>query len=198
MYNLSIWKVRYQESSYFDTENRFFFYQGLFLKGETDWKVIAIDVNDPLAENLNDIHDVEKLMPGFLKVTFYPVDVLPVSSWPFIQLTSHLVDLLSSWPSRSVVDPGQSPRDSALILVGWIRILAGKNSLQKKWEMHCVEVLDVEVLDGGFSWTSSMDKWTFENLWIYNCWSSNPWIRILIDLKCWIYVVDGLLEPGPR
>jgi inorganic pyrophosphatase len=30
--------------------------------------VIAIDVNDPLADNLNDIHDVEKLMPGFLKV----------------------------------------------------------------------------------------------------------------------------------
>jgi hypothetical protein len=25
-------------------------------------------VNDPLAENLNDIHDVEKIMPGFLKV----------------------------------------------------------------------------------------------------------------------------------
>jgi hypothetical protein len=38
--------------------------------------VIAIDVNDPLAENLNDIHDVEKLMPGFLKVTFHPVVVL--------------------------------------------------------------------------------------------------------------------------
>jgi inorganic pyrophosphatase len=56
----------------------FFFFsdQGLFLKGETDWKVIAIDVNDPLAENLNDIHDVEKLMPGFLKVTFYPVYVV--------------------------------------------------------------------------------------------------------------------------
>lgn len=38
-------------------------------EGETDWKVIAIDVTDPLAENLNDIHDVEKLMPGFLKAT---------------------------------------------------------------------------------------------------------------------------------
>ena len=37
-------------------------------EGETDWKVIAIDVNDPLAENLNDIHDVEKVMPGFLAV----------------------------------------------------------------------------------------------------------------------------------
>ena len=37
-------------------------------EGETDWKVIAIDVTDPLAENLNDIHDVDKIMPGFLKV----------------------------------------------------------------------------------------------------------------------------------
>jgi len=38
-------------------------------EGETDWKVLAIDVNDPLAENLNDIHDVEKVMPGFLAAT---------------------------------------------------------------------------------------------------------------------------------
>ena len=32
--------------------------------GETDWKLLAIDVNDPLAKSLNDIGDVEKLMPG--------------------------------------------------------------------------------------------------------------------------------------
>lgn len=38
-------------------------------EGETDWKVICIDVTDPLADNLNDIHDVEKLMPGFLTAT---------------------------------------------------------------------------------------------------------------------------------
>jgi inorganic pyrophosphatase len=42
----------------------------LDFKGETDWKVIAIDVNDPLAENLNDINDVDKVMPGFLKVSY--------------------------------------------------------------------------------------------------------------------------------
>ena len=28
--------------------------------------MLVIDVFDPLAENLNDIHDIEKLMPGFL------------------------------------------------------------------------------------------------------------------------------------
>jgi inorganic pyrophosphatase len=38
-------------------------------EGETDWKVIVIDVNDPIASQLNDIGDVEKKMPGFIKAT---------------------------------------------------------------------------------------------------------------------------------
>jgi len=38
-------------------------------EGETDWKLIAIAVNDPLADKLNDINDVEKYMPGFLAAT---------------------------------------------------------------------------------------------------------------------------------
>ncbi|KAJ3366430.1 Inorganic pyrophosphatase [Allomyces javanicus] len=38
-------------------------------EGETDWKVIVIDVKDPLADKLNDIGDVEKHMPGLLAAT---------------------------------------------------------------------------------------------------------------------------------
>merc|ERR1712007_23632 len=38
-------------------------------EGETDWKVIVIDVTDPLASKLNDIEDVEKHMPGLLRAT---------------------------------------------------------------------------------------------------------------------------------
>jgi len=34
--------------------------------GETDWKVVAIDVTDPWAALLNDIDDVEKHIPGLL------------------------------------------------------------------------------------------------------------------------------------
>ncbi|CAM9165089.1 unnamed protein product [Pylaiella littoralis] len=35
--------------------------------GELDWKVvIAIDEDDPLAKDLNDIEDVEKLLPGYV------------------------------------------------------------------------------------------------------------------------------------
>lgn len=33
-------------------------------EGEIDWKVIAINVADPMAEKMHDIHDVERLMPG--------------------------------------------------------------------------------------------------------------------------------------
>jgi len=38
-------------------------------EGETDWKIVCIDRNDPLAEQLNDIGDVEKVMPGYLEAT---------------------------------------------------------------------------------------------------------------------------------
>lgn len=38
-------------------------------EGETDWKIIAIDVNDPLAEKMNDIGDVDKYFPGLLRAT---------------------------------------------------------------------------------------------------------------------------------
>jgi len=58
-------------------------------EGETDWKIIVIDVKDPLAEKVNDIHDVEKHMPGLLDATvewfrFYKVpDGKPVNEVAF-------------------------------------------------------------------------------------------------------------------
>lgn len=36
---------------------------------ETDWKIIVIDVNDPLAAKLNDIEDVERHLPGLLRAS---------------------------------------------------------------------------------------------------------------------------------
>ncbi|KAF7166538.1 hypothetical protein CNMCM5623_000163 [Aspergillus felis] len=36
---------------------------------ETDWKVIVIDINDPLAPKLNDVEDVERHLPGLLRAT---------------------------------------------------------------------------------------------------------------------------------
>ena len=37
--------------------------------GETDWKMMVIDVTDPQAAHLNNLEDVERLMPGFLAAT---------------------------------------------------------------------------------------------------------------------------------
>ncbi|KAJ6110155.1 inorganic pyrophosphatase [Penicillium sp. IBT 16267x] len=34
--------------------------------GQTDWKIVAVDVGDPLANELLGIRDVERYLPGFL------------------------------------------------------------------------------------------------------------------------------------
>jgi len=38
-------------------------------EGETDWKVLVVDVNDSLAPRLNDIEDVERHLPGLIRAT---------------------------------------------------------------------------------------------------------------------------------
>lgn len=38
-------------------------------EGETDWKVIAINVDDPEAKDFNNISDVRRLKPGYLEAT---------------------------------------------------------------------------------------------------------------------------------
>lgn len=38
-------------------------------EGETDWKVLTIDINDPLASEINDIADVKEKFPGLLSAT---------------------------------------------------------------------------------------------------------------------------------
>ena len=42
---------------------------GLIDDGELDWKIIVIDVKDPLANNINSLEDVEKNMPNLLHHT---------------------------------------------------------------------------------------------------------------------------------
>ena len=36
-------------------------------EGETDWKILAIDVNDPMASKLHDVEDVERCLPGLIR-----------------------------------------------------------------------------------------------------------------------------------
>ncbi len=40
-------------------------------EGETDWKIIVIDSEDKLASKINNIEDIEKVMPGLIKHIFF-------------------------------------------------------------------------------------------------------------------------------
>ena len=33
-------------------------------EGEADWKIVAINITDPWAAQLNDVDDVERMLPG--------------------------------------------------------------------------------------------------------------------------------------
>lgn len=44
-------------------------HSSLSFAGETDWKVVTIDVNDPVASQMNDITDIDKFFPGLLKAS---------------------------------------------------------------------------------------------------------------------------------
>lgn len=58
-------------------------------EGETDWKLLAIDVADPLADQLEDVADIEKFFPGLLRASvewfqFYKVpDGKPENQFAF-------------------------------------------------------------------------------------------------------------------
>ncbi|KAL3449250.1 inorganic pyrophosphatase [Aspergillus insuetus] len=64
--------------------------------GETDWKVLGIDVNDPIAEFVNNFSDVEKYRPGLIQsyrdwFTYYKVargdDVIPIVGDSYVNST---------------------------------------------------------------------------------------------------------------
>lgn len=43
---------------------------GMIDEGEMDWKIIVINVHDPLAKEMNDIDDLYRMVPGLLHATF--------------------------------------------------------------------------------------------------------------------------------
>lgn len=65
--------------------------------GETDWKVLAIRADDPLAEKLNSIECVDRCMPGLVGATVdwftkYKVpDGKPTNKWAFDGLAKNAV-----------------------------------------------------------------------------------------------------------
>jgi hypothetical protein len=70
-------------------------------EGETDWKVIVVDVQDPLASKLNDIEDVERHLPGLIRATnewFRLVFAILLMQYHSNMISQHLQD--SGWKAR--------------------------------------------------------------------------------------------------
>merc|ERR1712213_28738 len=86
-------------------------------EGETDWKLIAIDVTDPMADKLNDIKDVEEHMPGLLAATvewFKYIKCLMVSQLTHLPLIQK--QKMQHLPKVSLINSILNGKDSCLEL----------------------------------------------------------------------------------
>jgi inorganic pyrophosphatase len=83
-------------------------------EGETDWKVIVVDVNDPLASKLNDIEDVERHLPGLVRATneWFRIYKIPDGK-PENQVGAVLFFVARATPTRAHCLPLLLPRQFA-------------------------------------------------------------------------------------
>ena len=77
-------------------------------EGETDWKVIVVDIHDPLAPKLNDIEDVERHLPGLIRST---------NEWfRFVSYSIQATILYDEWTEQNLQDPRRQTREHIRLL----------------------------------------------------------------------------------
>lgn len=70
-------------------------------EGETDWKILAIDVRDPMADLMHDIDDIRKHMPGMLEATSHWFQVYKI---PDGKPANKVGDFLPKKDALSIID----------------------------------------------------------------------------------------------
>lgn len=139
-------------------------------EGETDWKIIVIDVNDPLADRMNNVADIDKHFPGLLKMTidwfkFYKIpDGKPENQFAFngeVQSRDFALQVIDEvhkhWKNlvNKKVDAGGIVCSNATIEGSPFRITRSTaNELLKA----APEPKEPEVVD------SSIDRWYYDHL----------------------------------
>jgi len=96
---------------------------GLIDEGETDWKLLAIDVRDKLAAEIHDLDDIEKKLPGLLDATrrwfkYYKVPT-------------------GKPPNKFAMDEKYGDREFAKRVIGetrkyWEKLAAGETKVEEK------------------------------------------------------------------
>lgn len=134
-------------------------------EGETDWKIIAIDINDPLAAKLNDIEDVEKHLPGLLRAT---------NEW------FRIYKIPDGKPENQFAFSGEAKNKKYALDVirecneAWKQLVAGKSSDAKKIDLTNATLADTPTYSASVAQSipaadvkpdapidKSIDKWFF-------------------------------------
>ncbi|XP_011502322.1 PREDICTED: inorganic pyrophosphatase [Ceratosolen solmsi marchali] len=112
-------------------------------EGETDWKIIVIDVNDPLANQINDVTDIDKHYPGLLKAT---VEWFKIYKIP------------DGKPENQFAFNGEAkPRDFALHVIEEVH-KHWQNLIKKETSAGNISCTNVTVIDSPFQITINAAK----------------------------------------
>lgn len=116
-------------------------------EGETDWKLIAIDIKDPMAEKLNDIDDVEKYFPELIKATHHWFKIYKIPDGK---------------PANEFAFNGQCKNKSyAEAVIGetheaWKRLIEGK--IPCKADTHDISVANVTIQNSPYNLSKGSHK----------------------------------------
>jgi len=141
--------------------------------GEADWKMIVIDTEDPLAAELNNLEDVERVMPGFLAATrewfrIYKIpDGKPENKFAFdgeFQSAEFANKIISEtheyW--KQLVGLSEPAEDKGKLSISCVAVEGAKESLGRE-EAGAVFSGTPEFVTGAET-ASSVDTWHYTSL----------------------------------
>lgn len=141
--------------------------------GEADWKMIVIDTEDPLASELNNLEDVERVMPGFLAATrewfrIYKIpDGKPENKFAFdgeFQSAEFANKIISEtheyW--KQLVGLSEPAEDKGKLSISCVAVEGAKESLGRE-EAGAILSGTAEFVTGAEN-ASSVDTWHYTSL----------------------------------
>ncbi|CAN8066847.1 unnamed protein product [Agarophyton chilense] len=77
---------------------------GMIDEGEMDWKVIVVNVHDPIAKDLNDVDDLYRIFPGLLHATFSWFRTYKIPDGKALNLFAFREQVQSAHYAKEVID----------------------------------------------------------------------------------------------
>jgi len=141
--------------------------------GEADWKMIVIDTEDPLASELNNLEDVERVMPGFLAATrewfrIYKIpDGKPENKFAFdgefqsAEFANKIINETHEY-WKQLVGLSEPAEDKGKLSISCVAVDGAKESLSRE-EAGAILSETPEFVTGAET-ASSVDTWHYTSL----------------------------------